>query len=231
MKQAIIPFLAVFMLVPVVAAEPADDRDRAAELHREDSSEFRDRPELGKPIDFENIDNALLDAAVFHETNLRRDGHELPPLGFKPELREAARIQSAAMMRGRMISHRNPDPELETLSDRLDQLEVQGRYFAENVAMVFGVQYESGEPFFSREEGDELILSKKPEGPPIPPHTYQSFAESLLDSWMESPGHRKNILSTKPELLGASCVHARPEDGMDRFYCTQVFYAPFNHRP
>ncbi len=216
-----------------VAQEAAEDGDpdnapTAVELHEMKRGEFRELPEVSKPIDFSDIDRDLLSAAVFHETNRRRADHDLPALGFNPALREAARMQSRGMRREHMISHMHPDEEKRTLRDRLDETGANGRFFAENVAMVFGIQYESGEPFYSRIEDGETILSKKPDGPPIPPHTYLSFAENLLDSWMDSPGHRKNILATEPEQLGASCLHERMEDGMDRFFCTQVFFAPFD---
>lgn len=93
--------------------------------------------------------------------------------------------------------------------------------------MVFGRQYQSGEPFFSREENGKMIVSETHGGPPILAHTYLSFARSLVGSWMDSPDHRKNILAHDPQVLGAECLHTRGPDGMDLFYCAQVFFAPF----
>lgn len=72
-----------------------------------------------KKLDFEHIDQPLLAVAVFHETNRRRIGNDLDPLGYKRGLREAARIQASGMGREEMISHQHPDESKETLSDRL----------------------------------------------------------------------------------------------------------------
>ncbi|MEX2382566.1 MAG: hypothetical protein WD490_09300 [Opitutales bacterium] len=48
---------------------------------------------------------------------------------------------------------------------------------------------------------------------------------------MESPGHRKNILSEQPEELGAANVHGVKEMGMDIFYSVQVFFAELDVPP
>ena len=202
-------------------------QERAEELHEMAPEEFGELVEAGEEIDFEHIDQHLLAAAVFHETNRRRIDHDLEPLGYKHGLREAARIQASGMRREEIVSHQHPDESKETLTDRLSQLEIKGRYFAENVAMTFGVRYESGKPFHTRQEDGARIISDQPDGAPIPPHTYLSFAEALLDEWMDSPGHRENIVAAEPRLLGTSSLHDRTPDGMDRFYSVQVFFAPF----
>ena len=54
----------------------------------------------------------------------------------------------------------------------------------------------------------------------------QPFAEALVDSWMKSPGHRKNILHGEVEYLGCACELPRNADAMQTFYCTQVFFLP-----
>jgi uncharacterized protein YkwD len=59
-------------------------------------------------------------------------------------------------------------------------------------------------------------------------HTYLSFAEALVESWMQSPGHRKNILHKEQEYLGCACELARKTNAMETFYCAQVFFAPLD---
>lgn len=228
------PFLAAALLlaVPFLRAEPSFpepievDDERAAVLHQKNPEKFRALPEAGGEIDFAEIDYDLLAAAVFHETNRQRATHDLPALAYQRELREASRIQARGMKHQDGISHEHPKQEKQTVADRLDHVGLRPRFFSENVAMVFGVRYDSGDPFHSRMENGRRIVSDEPGGPPIPPHTYLSFAESLLDSWMNSPGHRRNILAEQPEALGAECHHHRGPDGMDRFFCAQVFFAP-----
>jgi len=63
--------------------------------------------------------------------------------------------------------------------------------------------------FYARVEDERLVFSYEPEGDPIKPHTYVGFALSLLDHWMNSPGHRKNILDKNPAHLGCAARLAR----------------------
>jgi uncharacterized protein YkwD len=202
--------------------------DRSTRLHTMPPEDFGKLPEAGHELDFEHLDHRLLAAAIFHETNRRRAEHKLPALEPMPGLREAARIQARGMRKEEVVSHTHPDESKKTLSDRLDLLGIKGRFFAENVAMTFGLRYESGEPFYTRREDGRQIPSIEPDGPPIPPHTYQSFAADLLDQWMNSPGHRENILSEDARMLGTWALHDRSPEGMDSLYSVQVFFAPFD---
>jgi len=187
------------------------------------SGEFWKLDALDEEFDFEHLDLALLDAAVFHETNRRRIENDLTALTFKPVLREAARIQSRGMIRQEKVSHRHPDPAKKTVRDRFDFLGIETRLLAENVAMVFGIRYKSGDKFYTRKQDGRTVFSVEPDGPPIPPHTYASFAKHLLDEWMASPGHRKNILLPGAICLGVSSLHDRSSLGMDTFYSAQEF--------
>mgnify|MGYP002380490786 FL=1 len=65
-------------------------------------------------------------------------------------------------------------------------------------------------------------------GPPIATHTPLSFAEALLNQWMESPGHRENILRKTPTHLGCHASPALNEMHMPVFYAAQVFVTPSN---
>jgi uncharacterized protein YkwD len=117
------------------------------------------------------------------------------------------------------------------MSDRAKLAGLRPRVLAENVASTFGRRYKSGQPFYSREQNGRKIYSAEPNGPPIPMHTYSSFAEALVDSWMKSPGHRKNILHSEVEYLGCACDLPRNPNAMETFYCTQVFFTPLDLQP
>ncbi len=203
----------------------AEDNERLLRLHREfDDQTFRTNEEALKEIDFESVDYALLSAAVFHETNRRRIEHELPPLRFREKLREAAKIQARSMAAREMVTHGHPDEGKRAPVDRLDHVGLLGAFSAENVALTFGIRYESERPFMTREEDGTTVFSYEPGGEPIAPHTYVSMASSLLDGWMNSPGHRKNILHPMPDELGTGHEHGKNAVGMDVFYSVQVFF-------
>lgn len=201
------------------------DPERATALHQDFTFEtFADLPQASEQISFSQVDYDLLAAAVFHETNRRRAGHDLPTLGYRQELLKAAAIQAQGMRRSGIISHQHPVQKMKTLADRINQVGLRPSFSAENVAMTFGIRYEGGRPVVPRQKDGATVFSYEPNGEPIAPHTYLSFAQTLLDQWMDSPGHRKNILHQKPEQLGAAHAQGTSAIGMDIFYCAQVFF-------
>jgi uncharacterized protein YkwD len=190
-------------------------------------SQFAGRTEAKQIIRLEAVDTNLMSAAVLHETNRKRAENKLRPLRHHPKALQAAAIQSQIMQKRGSISHENPEnAKYQTLIKRVQAVGVNPGLAAENVATAFGVRYESGKAFYKREERGKPIFSYTPDGPPLPPHTYESFAKALVDAWMDSPGHRKNILLADAEYLGVSCVGGKKNSDMPIFYCTQVFLAP-----
>jgi uncharacterized protein YkwD len=188
---------------------------------------FRRAAAPAQVLNPKRLNRALLDAAVFHETNVRRQKHGLARLLLHPQARQMARMQSRGMADMGEVSHEHPDRARRTLSDRAQAAGLKGALFAENVASAFGRNYRSGDPFYVREENGRKIPSQQPNGPPIPRHTYLSFAVALVDSWMASPGHRRNILLSEATHLGTACEPSPTESTMETFYCTQVFFTPF----
>lgn len=207
------------------AAEQLSPKD----LYNKPYSAFQSYGPAQKVVPVGEFDTNLLAAAVFHETNRRRELQGLPALSFNPGAQEAAAMQARIMAKKGKISHDNPEhPELKTLQDRVRKAGLTPQFAAENVATAFDIQYESGRTFYERVENGRTIASYTPKGKSIPRHTYLSFAKQLLDGWMNSPGHRKNILHKSAKSLGASCVPG-VESGsgpMRTFYCAQVFYTP-----
>jgi uncharacterized protein YkwD len=188
---------------------------------------FRQLPQARQRLDPGHYDLLLLDMAVFHETNRRRQQNALAPLLFDSRVRQLAQLQSRAMAEQEFVGHENPaEPEKKTLEDRVHVIGLNPSFVAENVASAFGRQYKSGQKYYIREENGQKIYSYTPKGPNIPMHTYISFAEALVDSWMNSPGHRKNILHPLPKYLGCSCEPGKKADDLFTFYCGQNFFSP-----
>lgn len=182
------------------------------------------------PIVFERVDLNLLSAAIFHETNRRRANNKLPALGFDTAAGRAADLQAQIMAKTGEISHENRNPQYATLGQRLAAVGLKPRFAAENLAYTFAVQYRSGERLYVREENGEKVFSYRPAGPPLAPHTYVSFAKAVVDQWMDSPGHRRNLLHREPKFLGVGCRPAKDEAGLPMVYCCQVFYAPLQEQ-
>lgn len=213
----------VLFTQPGLTAPPGGD----ALYSEHDWKTFANLSQARAPIVFERVDLNLLAAAIFHETNRRRANHKLPSLAFDAAARRAANLQAQLMAQTGDVSHEHPgNPQHATLSKRLAGVGLNPRFAAENLAYTFAVQYRSGDHLYVREENGEKIHSYKPAGPPLAPHTYISFAKTVVDQWLNSPGHRRNLLHREPKFLGVGCRPAKDKSGLPMIYCCQVFYAP-----
>jgi uncharacterized protein YkwD len=184
---------------------------------------FRKEKSFNDSIDFKKIDIARLNAAIFFVTNEIRLKHKLSELEYSPELEKIATMHSCDMVNKGFFSHTNPyDSNKETPNDRAKLTGIVNPYIAENIAEDFGLQYESGSNVYIIDKGQ---FSYKPEGKPIPSHTYLSMAESLLRKWMNSPMHKKNILSENAIQMGCgACFFINKSfNDMPTFMATQNF--------
>ncbi len=184
--------------------------------------------DLKRPIDPQRLDAVLLSAALFHETNEQRRLYSKPRLVHSAQLDRAAQIHADSMVKHDFIAHENPkEPELATLQQRVKKAGLsEPGTLAENIATQFGIQYRAGTPVYTVERDGERGFSSSADGPLIPRHSYRSFAAAVLEEWMDSPGHRDNILSDKLESLGTACACKRNEPGIAKLTCVQVFSAP-----
>ncbi len=187
---------------------------------------FARLPEARQVISISSLNHTLLEAAILQATNRERRKHQLKPLQYNSTVARAAAIQAGKMAQGQFVGHENPDPDLRTPLQRIRSVGLEPRLVAENVATQFARKYRSGSRFYLRQEHGETVPSETPEGPPIPMHTYGSFASALLDAWMSSPGHRANILRKEARFLGCAAVPGPKQKGIEVLYCDQVFYTP-----
>ncbi len=184
--------------------------------------------DLKRPIDPQRLDAVLMSAALFHETNEHRRLYSKPRLVHSAQLDRAAQTHAESMVKHDFLAHENPkEPELATLQQRVKKAGLgEPGYLAENIATQFGLQYRAGTPVYTVERNGERGFSTSANGPLIPRHTYRSFAAAVLEDWMDSPEHRDNILSDKPDSLGAGCASKKNDLGMATLTCVQVFSAP-----
>ncbi len=179
-----------------------------------------------REISFQKIDYALLSAALFFESNLQRAKNRMEPFLYSPALREAAFGHAKDMAEKDFHSHVNPeDPKKRTLAERLDLVGIRRCAMSENVAFVPGRKYPITKVSNS---GGEIDVDTEN----VPPaHTYASFARQVVETWMASPGHRKNLLPDQVRYLGCGAYYYRKElltpqgkvIGLDYFKVCQNF--------
>lgn len=165
----------------------------AADYGRFTPGSFRGHGPAQQVMDRENIDQALLNAALFFATNAERLRHKLPPFQSSRALTQSAFQHSRDMALQGFFSHQNlKDAAKRTPWKRMAAQGVSGGRWAENIAI-------------HNARGA----------------TYLDAADALLSQWMNSPGHRSNILNPKLTYLGCGAHFCRSEKM--QIYATQNF--------
>jgi uncharacterized protein YkwD len=170
-------------------------------------------------IEPDSIDLELLEYAIFCQTNAERQRLGLWPLRFEPRARVAARIHSEEMIQLSYFSHTSPVKKNQTLGHRLRQVGLREGMSAENIAIY---PIEKRQEIFVEKRRVDLNLTRdfwRNQGIYF---TYDEFAKTLVESWMNSPGHRRNILSRDYKFLGVGCAVGRLNNS-DVCYVTQNF--------
>ena len=134
-------------------------------------------------INVNDINHPLLASAIFHATNLERGRNGLVKFMTSNELYTAAQGHSKDMVEYEFFSHTSPVTAKRNMSDRLKAVGIINVWSAENIAESF---------------------AKKGQ-------TYWQFAVNVVEQWMNSPGHRKNILNAKYKFLGCGTYFLKEE--------------------
>lgn len=180
---------------------------------------FRDKKIFHNQIDIDNVDYPLLHAAVFFVTNEVRVKKGLAPLEFSLNLEISAWHHSKAMAEMDFFNHNNVyENKRRTPNDRAKFAGIENPYLAENIAETSALQYQSGDEIYILDKKNG-VFSYTDGGEPIQPETYLRVAEIVVDQWMNSKPHRKNILSPEGLQLGCGAYLYRDK----RFYSMPTF--------
>ncbi len=163
-------------------------------------------PFADRPLEAATFDGPLLSRAIFQEVNRVRVSFGLPAVGPNRELDAAADEQASHLVLIAGVEHTNFLPGEETPRARVARVGIYPPVVGENALMM---------PLFG------------PPGRPLAPYTYRSFAALLVAGWMNSPGHRANILERDFQLSGVATRLGRsPRTGTLLAYAVQVFIVP-----
>ncbi len=199
--------------VDVGSAESAmDDAGGAVANVTDYDANSMNSSSVGRLVGDDDLNRTKIEHLVHEEINDRRRAHDLRPIQFDAELRQIARSHSKDMGQNEYFAHTSPDGE--TMADRYDEfgydcrVEMSGNRYAtgaENIAYTYA--YEK----VVRESGDTVYYANE-----------QEVATGLVGQWMNSTGHRKNILKPYWENEGIG-IYTLKIDGKTRVYATQNF--------
>jgi uncharacterized protein YkwD len=175
-------------------------------------------------IDMKNIDYKLLHAAVFYETNRIRQQYGSPLLKHADALERAAKSHSDDMVQHQFFSHTSPVKGKIKITDRLAAVGIRNCTMAENIAETGGIDSEPGRSMYTPEQNGGYF-SYIYHGEPLPNHTYLSLAKAVVAQWLESKGHRENMLNSQFTYLGVGAAHFNDHKfhNIDKFKITQDF--------
>ena len=139
-----------------------------------------DDPRMDQPVNLAHPDNAVMDAAIRFATNAERVRHGLKPVDAHPALARASAAYAERMARLNFFDHQDPhDAAHRAPGDRAKAAGIATPYIAENIAQSHATT-DQGRPF-----------------------THRVLAQGVVTQWMNSPGHRANILSADGLQTGA----------------------------
>jgi len=182
-------FLLIFVLLSNISF--CQSLWKVEDYEKWDHRNFRQNKSFNEPFSISNPDYLLLDAALFFMTNEERSKVGIPPMRYHKFLEVAAYNHSLKMATTGFFSHYNSiDVSRNRPSDRGKIAGITNPSIAENIAYNF----------------------------PKNGSTYIQVATLLIKQWMNSPGHKENILSKKGRQMGIGTYYID-----NKIYGTQAF--------
>ncbi|MGI9391886.1 MAG: CAP domain-containing protein [Boseongicola sp.] len=167
------------------------------------------------------VNQALLDDAIRAEVNFHRCRAGLRTLADAGSgLANQAKKHSSWMARSQQLTHRSTVAGSATLKQRLKKSGLRYRTGAENIGMVHRYQIDNQRFKIVNSNACQFTTYG---GQPLPAHSYASLARHVVDLWMNSPGHRKNILNRKVTKMSSGVAFDPKAQYCGRFWLTQNF--------
>jgi len=141
---------------------------------------FRSFAAFNRPIDLEDPDYQLINAAVFYVSNEARIEQELPPLAYQDRLEIMAWHHSKSMAKDDFFDHVNrKSRKRRTPEKRAILAGIQNPMISENITTIGGLIF----------------------------NTYLELADAIVDNWIDSPPHRKALYSKDAVQLGCGVYY------------------------
>ncbi len=150
------------------------------------------------PIQIQDEDKILeIEQQVHHYTNLEREKHGLLPLDYNNELSVIAKLHSTDMLQRDFFDHADPNG-----------CEADCRYQRFNYSCDSPTGVIAGENLHWWQYSDNIFWQ-----------TPEQIGEDTVASWMDSPGHRENILSSLYRNEGIGVVITLQESYITQNFC------------
>lgn len=167
------------------------------------------------------INQKLLSDSVRAEVNFHRCRAGLSPVANAgAPLAKEARAHSRWMASSQQLTHRSTVPGRASLKQRIRASGVSFRTGSENIGMVHRYQIDNRR--FKILNSSQCRFASQ-QGQPLPAHSYASLSRHIVDLWMKSPGHRRNILDRSAKRVSTAVAFDPNAQYCGRFWLTQNF--------
>ena len=191
--------VAILGVLLAIGVMRADDAPAPA---TEPAGKIRFQIVYEKPPAVENFTLVELDKALVTETNRVRLAHGCRPLGELPALAAAADDQATYMALTMTMTHFSPIKGQRDVGERTKRHGLTKASLVAENALSVGFRAAQEQPL-----------------------TCGEVAGKLIAQWMDSPGHRANLLNRSFTHVGCAARRLRFLGGVENFYATQVFAA------
>ncbi|MDF1814287.1 MAG: carboxypeptidase regulatory-like domain-containing protein [Verrucomicrobiales bacterium] len=183
---------------------------------------FRSNSALNTPLNSRSPDKASVQLAIALVTNEIRKRNGRTELAISSPLANAAQMHAEDMKTYDFFSHNNPKDHAKFDPARRAQMHgIANPNISENINQGFSIKYNPGASVRPLGGGKFADL----QGRRLTNHTPLSLADALLKTWMESSGHKANILD--PSAVEIGCGIAFFSDpgfhNMPSVYAVQKF--------
>lgn len=167
------------------------------------------------------INQKLLSDAVRVEVNYHRCRAGLAEVSNAgAPLAKEARNHSRWMAKKQQLTHRSTVPGRASLKQRIKASGLPFRTGSENIGMVHRYQIDNRR--FKILSASQCKFASN-DGQRLPAHSYASLARHIVNLWMNSPGHRRNILDREAKKVSTAVAFDPNAQYCGRFWLTQNF--------
>ena len=167
------------------------------------------------------INQGLLDQAIRAEVNFHRCRAGLRKVGDAGRgMARQAEKHSVWMAKNQKLKHRNTIPGSITLQQRVQKAGIKARTGSENIGMVHRYQVDNRRFKILNSSACQFETY---DGQALGAHSYASLARHIVTLWMNSSGHRKNILDRNVSKTRTSVAFDGTAKYCGRFWLTQNF--------
>lgn len=166
------------------------------------------------------IDQNLFSTAVLAQVNYHRCVDGRKPIISHGGLNDVAKNHATWMATESQLSHASTIDGEATVTARVVSAVDSPLTGSENIGFVHRYRVDEGETFFA---GKDACTFTTRAGIQIGSHSYESMAQRIVDLWMASPGHRKNVLNDSFSVTGSAASYDASAPHCGVFYLAQDF--------